>query len=108
MPRAILYLSSPPGKGTAGRGGLPDRDRLQRILDVDGVVSARSFAPRGSGGPAMAVYEIDTDDVQALQARLARAGARAGTGADAASGAPGGGPAVDAPHGLGEMTLYTL
>ncbi|XVQ09721.1 hypothetical protein ACQP1W_45605 [Spirillospora sp. CA-255316] len=114
MPRAILYLSSQPdpdrpaapGPGAPGPDGAaeldwPDQDRLQRILAVDEFVSARSFAPLGTEGPYLAIYEIDTDDVQALQARLAEVGG-AGTAPGRRAGSP---PASSRRR---EMTLYAL
>ncbi|MFC5754287.1 hypothetical protein [Actinomadura rugatobispora] len=83
MPRAILYLASRPNPDRAVPPEPPDQDRLRQMLAVDEFVSAHSFAPLGTDGPYLAIYEIDTDDVQALQARLA-------------------------PGRLGEMTLYAL
>jgi hypothetical protein len=108
MPRAILYLSSRPDPDlpvASERGAAEpdwrDQDRLQRLLAVDGFVSAHSFAPLGTGGPYLAIYEIDTDDVQALQARLAEAGGD-GTSPGRRAGSP------SAPGPLREMTLYAL
>src|SRR5271167_826102 len=76
MPRGIIYLETMPVS--------PDREadyhkwyndtHLAEIVSVDGVVSARRFAPTDGNGPFIAIYELDCDDLEAAQARLAALG----------------------------------
>jgi hypothetical protein len=44
---------------------------LKEMLDIDGYVSARRFEPLGHDGGFVAIYEIEADDLDAVQARLA-------------------------------------
>lgn len=55
-----------------------DRTHLAQILSVDGVVSARRFAPTNGDGPFVAIYELDCDDLDAVVARLGELSARGG------------------------------
>jgi hypothetical protein len=48
-----------------------DGAHLQEILDIEGFVSARRFAPVvEDGGPFVAIYEIEADDISAVMQRL--------------------------------------
>jgi hypothetical protein len=51
---------------------------LAQILSVDGVVSARRFAPTDGSGPFIAIYELDCDDLDAAVQRLSELGASGG------------------------------
>jgi hypothetical protein len=43
---------------------------LAQITSVDGIVSARRFAPTDGNGPFIAIYELDCDDLDAAVQRL--------------------------------------
>ena len=42
----------------------------QQILSVDGIVSARRFAPTDGDGPFIAIYELDCDDLDAAAQQM--------------------------------------
>ena len=78
MPKGIMYVETMPAS--------PDREaeyhkwyndtHLAQIVSVDGIVSARRFAPAdGNGGPFIAIYELDCDDLDAAAQRLGELGA---------------------------------
>jgi hypothetical protein len=77
MPRGIMYVETMPVS--------PDREadyhkwyndtHLAEILSVEGIVSARRFAPTDGNGPFIAIYELDCDDLDAAVVRLAELGA---------------------------------
>ncbi len=77
MPRGIIYLETMPVS--------PDREEeyhkwyndthLAEIVSVDGIVSARRFAPTDGESPFVAIYELDCDDLDAVVQRLADLGA---------------------------------
>jgi hypothetical protein len=77
MPRGIIYLETKPVS--------PDREaeyhkwyndtHLAEICSVDGVVSARRFAPIDGNGPFIAIYELDCDDLDAVVPRMRELGA---------------------------------
>jgi hypothetical protein len=46
---------------------------VPEILALDGFVSARRFEPVEGDGSFIAIYEIDTDDMDAARARLTEA-----------------------------------
>jgi hypothetical protein len=48
---------------------------LAEICSVDGIVSARRFAPTDGTGPFIAIYELDCDDLDAVVQRLGELGA---------------------------------
>ena len=48
---------------------------LAQITSVDGIVSARRFAPADGNGPFIAIYELDCDDLDAAVQRLRALGA---------------------------------
>jgi len=78
MPKGIIYVETMPVS--------PDREadyhkwyndtHLAEITSVDGIVSARRFAPTDGNGPFIAIYELDCDDLDATTQRLAELGAR--------------------------------
>ncbi|WP_286137640.1 DUF4286 family protein [Mycobacterium sp. IS-3022] len=80
VPRGIMYVETMPAS--------PDREaeyhawyndtHLAQILSVEGVVSARRFAPTDGKGPFLAIYELDCEDLDAAVVRLGELGARGG------------------------------
>ena len=77
MPKGIMYVETMPAS--------PDREaeyhkwyndtHLAQILSVEGIVSARRFAPTDGDGPFIAIYELDCDDLDAAVQRLGELGA---------------------------------
>ena len=77
MPKGIIYVETMPAS--------PDREaeyhkwyndtHLEQILSVDGIVSARRFAPTNGNGPFIAIYELDCDDLDAAAQQMGGAGA---------------------------------
>jgi hypothetical protein len=76
MPKGIMYLESMPVS--------PNREEeyhkwyndthLAEICSVDGVVSARRFAPTDGNGPFIAIYELDCDDLDTVVQRMRELG----------------------------------
>ena len=72
MTRGIIYVETMPAS--------PDREaeyhkwyndtHLEQILTVDGIVSARRFAPTKGDGPFIAIYELDCDDLDAAAQQM--------------------------------------
>jgi hypothetical protein len=48
---------------------------LEEICSVEGITGARRFAPTDGNGPFIAIYELDTDDLDAVVDRLRELGA---------------------------------
>jgi hypothetical protein len=46
---------------------------MRELVAIDGFVAARRFAPIDGDGPFVAIYEIDSDDIESARARLAAA-----------------------------------
>jgi len=77
MPKGIIYVETRPAS--------PDREaeyhkwyndtHLEQILSVDGIVSARRFAPTSGDGPFIAIYELDCDDLDAVVQGMRELGA---------------------------------
>jgi hypothetical protein len=77
MPKGIMYVETMPVS--------PDKEadyhkwyndtHLAQIVSVDGIVSARRFAPTDGNGPFIAIYELDCDDLDAAVQRLGELGA---------------------------------
>ncbi len=77
MPKGIIYLETRPVS--------PDREEeyhkwyndthLEEICSVEGIVSARRFAPTDGDGPFIAIYELDCDDLDSVVGRLRELGA---------------------------------
>lgn len=77
MPKGIMYVETMPVS--------PDREtdyhkwynetHLPQITSVEGIVSARRFAPTDGNGPFVAIYELDCDDLDAAVQRLRDLGA---------------------------------
>jgi hypothetical protein len=76
MAKGIMYVESMPVS--------PDREadyhnwyndtHLAEIVAVDGIVSARRFAPIDGTGPFISIYELDCDDLEGAEQRLAELG----------------------------------
>jgi hypothetical protein len=47
---------------------------LAQIVSVEGIVSARRFAPVDGSGPFVAIYELESDNLAAVERRLAELG----------------------------------
>ncbi|WP_024805807.1 hypothetical protein [Nocardia sp. BMG51109] len=75
MARGILYVESEPNSAeeAAAYHEWYDSTHMKEMLGIDGLVSARRFAPLTGEGAFVAVYEIEADDVAAVEARLAEA-----------------------------------
>ena len=79
MPKGIIYVETMPAS--------PDKEaeyhkwynetHLEQILSVDGIVSARRFAPTDGNGPFIAIYELDCDDLDAAAKQMGGLGAAA-------------------------------
>ena len=77
MPKGIIYLETMPVS--------PDLEaeyhewyndtHLEEICSVEGITSARRFAPTDGNGPFIAIYELDCDDLDAVVDRLRVLGA---------------------------------
>ena len=76
MARGIIYLETRPVSPDR-EDGIPQvvqRHSLAEICSVDGIVSARRFAPTDGEGPFIAIYELDCDDLDAVVDRLGELG----------------------------------
>ncbi len=77
MPKGIIYVETMPASPDQG-GGVPQvvqRHASRADLSVEGIVSARRFAPTDGDGPFIAIYELDCDDLDAVVDRLRELGA---------------------------------
>jgi hypothetical protein len=76
MPKGILYVESRPAspEQAAAYHRWYEDTHMREMAEIKGIVSARRFAPLGDDGPFVAIYEIDADDIGAVQARIAEAG----------------------------------
>src|ERR1700744_4675800 len=77
MPKGIIYLESMPvlpGR-VEGYHKWHNDTHLAEVCAVDGVVSARRFAPTDGKGPFIAIYELDCDDLDSVVQRLGEVGA---------------------------------
>jgi hypothetical protein len=77
MPRGIIYLETTPVSSDkeAEYHKWYNDTHLAEICSVDGIVSARRFAPSDGNGPFIAIYELDCDDLDAVVQRLGELGA---------------------------------
>ncbi|HME49422.1 hypothetical protein [Mycobacterium sp.] len=76
MPRGIMYVETMPVSGDeeADYHEWYNDTHLAEIVSVEGIVSARRFAPIDGNGPFIAIYELDSDDLAGAVARLAALG----------------------------------
>jgi hypothetical protein len=77
MARGIIYLETMPV--TADREAEYHKwyndTHLEQILSVDGIVSARRFAPTDGNGPFIAIYELECEDLDGVVQKLGELGA---------------------------------
>jgi hypothetical protein len=76
MPKGIMYVETMPVS--------PDREtdyhdwyndtHLAEIVSVEGIVSARRFAPVDGKGPFIAIYELESDDLASVEKSLGALG----------------------------------
>jgi hypothetical protein len=79
MPKGIMYVESYPASPEEAEAyhAWYEGTHLKEMTSIDGVVSARRFAALGDDGPYVAIYELDTDDIAGVQAKI-REAAKAG------------------------------
>jgi hypothetical protein len=74
MPRGVLYVETYPSS--------PEREaeyrewyqtHMRELVAIDGIRSARHFAPLEADGPFVAIYEIETDDIALMRERMVAA-----------------------------------
>jgi hypothetical protein len=77
MPKGIMYVETMPVSADRVEEYHTwyNETHLAQITSVEGVVSARRFAPTDGNGPFIAIYELDCDDLDAAVARLGELGA---------------------------------
>lgn len=77
MPRGIIYLETRPvtPDHEAEYHHWYNETHLAEICSVDGIVSARRFAPTDGDGPFIAIYELDCDDLDGVVRKLGELGA---------------------------------
>jgi hypothetical protein len=72
--KGILYVETRPAS--------PDQEdsyhawyegHMRELMAIDGFVAARRFAPVDGDGPFVAIYEIESDEIESARARLAEA-----------------------------------
>ncbi|MEU5880516.1 hypothetical protein [Spirillospora sp. NPDC047279] len=75
MPKGILYVESQPNSPEEAEAFHTwyEGTHLKEVTAIEGVVSARRFAVLGDDGPFIAIYELDADDLAAVQARISGA-----------------------------------
>ncbi len=76
MARGIIYLETMPVSADkeAEYHKWYNDTHLAEICSVDGIVSARRFAPTDGEGPFVAIYELECDDLDAVVTRLGELG----------------------------------
>src|SRR5437879_7840663 len=77
MARGIIYLEtmSVTADREAEYHNWYNDTHLAEICSVDGIVSARRFAPTDGHGPFIAIYELDCDDLDAVVQGMRELGA---------------------------------
>ena len=77
MPKGIMYVETMPVSSDreAAYHKWYNETHLAQVTSVEGVVSARRFAPADGNGPFIAIYELDCDDLDAVMQRLGELGA---------------------------------
>jgi hypothetical protein len=72
MPKGIMYLESMPVSSDreAEYHQWYNDTHLAELTKIEGVVSARRFAPTNGEGPFIAIYELDCDDLDAVVQRM--------------------------------------
>ena len=74
MPRGIIYVETMPASldREAEYHKWYNDTHLEQILSVDGIMSARRFAPTDGDGPFIAIYELDCDDLDAAAQQMGK------------------------------------
>jgi hypothetical protein len=77
MAKGIVYLETMPVSAdrAAEYHKWYNDTHLAEICSVDGIVSARRFAPTDGKGPFIAIYELDCDDLDGVVQKLGELGA---------------------------------
>ncbi|MEV0111380.1 hypothetical protein ACWCPQ_20690 [Nocardia sp. NPDC001965] len=72
MPKGILYVESRPSSAAEVEEyhRWYTETHIGEMLGVDGIVSARRLEPIAGDGSFIALYEIEADDLAAVQARM--------------------------------------
>jgi hypothetical protein len=72
MPRGILYVASRPvsAEREAEYNQWYDEVHLSDVCALPGIVAGRRYAPVGDDGPYVALYDIESDDLNAVLAGL--------------------------------------
>ncbi|GAA3207518.1 hypothetical protein [Actinocorallia longicatena] len=75
MTRGILYVESRPASPEEAEAyhAWYEGTHFKEMLQIEGVVTARRFAALGDDAPYVAVYELEADDIAAVQARIGEA-----------------------------------
>ena len=76
MPKGILYVGSRPAAAEEADAyhAWYTGTHIPEMTAIDGVVSARRFAPLDGDGPYVAIYELEGDDLETVKAAVAEAG----------------------------------
>ena len=76
MPKGIIYLQTMPVSSDLEEEYHKwyNDTHLAEICSVDGIVSARRFAPTDGNGPFIAIYELDCDDLDGVVQKLGELG----------------------------------
>jgi hypothetical protein len=77
VPKGIIFLQTMPRSADveAEYHQWYNDIHLEEICAVEGIVGARRYAPTDGSGPFIAIYELDTDDLDAVVDRLRELGA---------------------------------
>ncbi len=75
MAKGILHVESQPSspEEAAAYHDWYSTTHIKEMLGIEGIVSARRFAPIANEGAFVAIYEIEADDIGAVQAKLGEA-----------------------------------
>jgi hypothetical protein len=75
MAKGILYVESRPASAQEAEDFHTwyEQTHMKEMLAVEGVVSARRFAPLGTDGPFVAIYELEGDDLGTVRSRVTEA-----------------------------------
>jgi hypothetical protein len=76
VPKGVLIVESRPSSPEQAPAfhRWYDETHLPEMTALEGVVSARRFAPSDDNGPFVAIYELDAEDIDAVRARVTEAG----------------------------------
>jgi hypothetical protein len=76
VPNGVLIVESRPSspEQAAAFHQWYDETHVPEMTSLEGVVSARRFAPSDENGPFVAIYELDAEDIDAVRATVTEAG----------------------------------